>query len=37
VEIILVTMLIYLTLSLLTSLIMNWYNARIALAGGTHG
>ena len=37
VEIILVTMLIYLTLSLLTSLIMNWYNARIALAGDTHG
>lgn len=37
VEIILVTMLIYLTLSLLTSLIMNWYNGRIALAGGTHG
>ena len=37
VEIILVTMLIYLTLSLLTSLIMNWYNARISLAGGTHG
>ena len=37
VEIILVTMLIYLTLSLLTSFIMNWYNARIALAGGTHG
>ena len=37
VEIILVTMLIYLTLSLLTSLIMNWYNARIALVGGPHG
>ena len=37
VEIILVTMLIYLSLSLLTSLIMNWYNARIALVGGTHG
>ena len=37
VEIILVTMLIYLTLSLLTSLIMNWYNARIALVGATHG
>ena len=37
VEIILVTMLIYLTLSLLTSLIMNWYNARIALVGGAHG
>ena len=37
VEIILVTMLIYLTLSLLTSFIMNWYNARIALAGGAHG
>ncbi len=36
VEIILVTMLIYLTLSLLTSLIMNWYNARIALVGGPH-
>ena len=36
-EIILVTMLIYLSLSLLTSLIMNWYNARIALVGGTHG
>ncbi len=37
VEIILVTMLIYLSLSLLTSLVMNWYNARIALVGGTHG
>ena len=37
VEIILVTMLIYLALSLLTSLIMNWYNARIALVGGAHG
>ena len=36
VEIILVTMLIYLTLSLLTLLIMNWYNARIALVGGPH-
>ena len=37
VEIILVTMLIYLSLSLLTSFIMNWYNARVALAGGSHG
>ncbi len=37
VEIILVTMLIYLSLSLVTSLVMNWYNARIALVGGTHG
>ena len=36
VEIILVTMLIYLSLSLLTSLIMNWYNARIALVGSRH-
>lgn len=34
VEVILMTMGIYLTLSLLTSLIMNWYNARIALKGG---
>ncbi|MEL6289675.1 MAG: amino acid ABC transporter permease [Pseudomonadota bacterium] len=31
VEIITVTMLVYLTLSLVTSAIMNWYNARIAL------
>ena len=31
VEIILMTMLVYLTLSLLTSAFMNWYNARIAL------
>lgn len=31
VEIILLTMAVYLTLSLLTSLFMNWYNARIAL------
>lgn len=34
IEIILMTMGIYLTLSLLTSLIMNGYNARIALKGG---
>ena len=31
VEIIIITMLIYLSLSLITSAIMNWYNARIAL------
>jgi general L-amino acid transport system permease protein len=31
VEIILLTMAVYLTLSLLTSLLMNWFNARIAL------
>jgi len=31
VEIILVTMAVYLTISLLTSSLMNWYNARIAL------
>ncbi len=31
VEIVLVTMGVYLTISLLTSMIMNWYNARIAL------
>lgn len=31
VEIILITMLTYLTLSLLTSSVMNWYNARVAL------
>ena len=31
VEIIFITMSIYLSLSLLTSLLMNWYNARIAL------
>ncbi len=31
VEVVLVTMLIYLTLSLVTSAFMNWYNARIAL------
>ncbi|HAH09994.1 MAG TPA: amino acid ABC transporter permease [Alphaproteobacteria bacterium] len=33
IEIIVITMAIYLTLSLLTSLVMNWYNARIALTG----
>jgi general L-amino acid transport system permease protein len=31
VEIILLTMAVYLSLSLLTSLFMNWFNARIAL------
>jgi general L-amino acid transport system permease protein len=31
IEIILITMLVYLTLSILTSGLMNWYNARIAL------
>ena len=31
VEIVALTMLVYLTFSLLTSLFMNWYNARVAL------
>ena len=31
VEVIIMTMLVYLTLSLLTSAFMNWFNARIAL------
>jgi general L-amino acid transport system permease protein len=31
VEVLLITMAVYLTLSLLTSLFMNWYNARMAL------
>mgnify|MGYP005990356035 CR=1 FL=1 len=31
IEVIFMTMMVYLTLSLLTSMIMNWYNARIAL------
>jgi general L-amino acid transport system permease protein len=31
VEVILITMLVYLTLSLLTSMFMNWFNARMAL------
>jgi general L-amino acid transport system permease protein len=31
VEVILITMLVYLTLSLFTSLLMNWFNARMAL------
>ena len=31
IEIIAITMAVYLTISLLTSLFMNWYNARIAL------
>jgi len=31
VEVILITMLVYLSLSLLTSLFMNWFNARMAL------
>ncbi|MBO0742779.1 MAG: amino acid ABC transporter permease [Hyphomicrobiaceae bacterium] len=31
VEVILITMLVYLTLSLLTSMLMNWFNARMAL------
>jgi len=33
VEIIFITMMVYLTLSLLTSFAMNRYNARIALVG----
>ncbi|MGB6086991.1 MAG: amino acid ABC transporter permease, partial [Parvibaculum sp.] len=33
IEVIALTMAVYLTLSLLTSLAMNWYNARIALKG----
>ncbi|MCA0400365.1 MAG: amino acid ABC transporter permease [Proteobacteria bacterium] len=31
VEVVAITMLVYLTLSLVTSLVMNWYNARVAL------
>jgi general L-amino acid transport system permease protein len=31
VEVILITMLVYLSLSLLTSMLMNWFNARMAL------
>jgi general L-amino acid transport system permease protein len=31
IEIIAITMAVYLTLSLLTSAFMNWYNARVAL------
>ncbi len=31
IEVIAMTMAVYLTLSLLTSGIMNWYNARVAL------
>lgn len=31
VEVIAITMAVYLTLSLLTSMVMNWYNARVAL------
>jgi general L-amino acid transport system permease protein len=31
VEVVAITMLVYLTISLATSLLMNWYNARIAL------
>jgi general L-amino acid transport system permease protein len=31
VEVILITMLVYLSLSLFTSLFMNWFNARMAL------
>ena len=31
VEVIIMTMLVYLTLSLLTSAFMNWFNSRIAL------
>ena len=33
IEVIAITMAVYLTLSLITSLLMNWYNARIALRG----
>ena len=33
VEVIIMTMLVYLTLSLLTSAFMNWFNSRIALQG----
>ena len=31
VEVVMITMAVYLTISLVTSLVMNWYNARIAL------
>jgi general L-amino acid transport system permease protein len=31
VEVILITMLVYLSLSLITSFFMNWFNARMAL------
>jgi general L-amino acid transport system permease protein len=31
VEVILITMLVYLSLSLMTSMVMNWFNARMAL------
>ncbi len=33
IEIIFITMIIYLSLSLITSALMNWYNARVALVG----
>ena len=31
VEVVVITMAVYLTISLVTSMVMNWYNARIAL------
>ena len=31
VEVVMITMAVYLTISLVTSMAMNWYNARIAL------
>ena len=31
VEVIVITMVVYLTISLVTSLFMNWFNARMAL------
>ena len=31
VEVVMITMAVYLSISLVTSLVMNWYNARIAL------
>ena len=31
VEVVMITMAVYLTISLVTSMVMNWYNARIAL------
>jgi general L-amino acid transport system permease protein len=31
VEVVMITMAVYLSISLVTSMVMNWYNARIAL------
>jgi len=31
VEVVMITMAVYLTISLVTSMVMNWYNSRIAL------